>query len=116
MARKIRDEVEASDAEPAPVYCPLCERVIPDDQKENHHLVPKSKGGKVSVCLHRVCHSQIHTIFTDAQLAKKFSTIPAILEDPAVQTFVAWIKSKPPGFSDTARDAKDSRYSGRGRK
>jgi len=102
MARKNRDEMDLQDAAPEPVICPLCERVIPEDQQENHHLVPKSKGGKATVVLHQVCHSQIHAIFTDAQLAKKFSTIAAILEDPAVQKFVAWVKSKPPGFSDAA--------------
>jgi hypothetical protein len=94
----------------------MCERVIPDDQKDAHHLVPKSKGGKITVCLHRVCHDQIHTIFTDSQLAKKFSTIEAILEDPAAQKFVAWIKNKPPGFSDSAKEAQQGYASGRGRK
>jgi 5-methylcytosine-specific restriction endonuclease McrA len=116
MARKNRDELPESDREPEPVLCPLCERVIPDDQKDDHHLVPKSKGGKQTVCLHRVCHNQIHAIFTDSQLAKKFSTIEAILEDPAVQKFVAWVKTKPPGFSDLAREARPAHGAGRGRK
>jgi len=114
MARKYRDEIASSDVEPEPTLCPLCERVIPDDQQEKHHLVPKSKGGKITVCLHHVCHRQIHAIFTDGQLAKTFNTIPAMLEDPAIQKFVAWIKSKPPGFSDSAKESRQS--SGRGRK
>ncbi|OLP44805.1 restriction endonuclease [Rhizobium oryziradicis] len=110
MARKNRDELASWDvAEPEPLVCPLCERSIPEDQKVLHHLVPKSKGGKKTVCLHRVCHDQIHAIFTDSQLAKKFSTIEAILEDPAVQKFVAWIKNKPPGFSDSAKEARGPR-------
>jgi hypothetical protein len=104
MARKNRDEVASWDVEPEPVICPMCERAIPDDQKAAHHLVPKSKGGKKTVCLHRICHDQIHAIFTDSQLAKKFCTIEAILEDPAVQKFVAWVKNKPPGFSDSAKE------------
>lgn len=105
MARKNRDEVALSETLPEPVICPLCERVIPEDQQDAHHLVPKSKGGKQTVCLHRVCHDQIHAIFTDSQLARKFSSIEAILEDPAVQKFVAWVKNKPPGFSDSARES-----------
>jgi len=117
MARKNRDELASWDvAVPEPVLCPMCERVIPDDQQDEHHLVPKSKGGKKTVCLHRICHDQIHAIFTDAQLAKKFSTIEAILEDPAVQTFVAWVKNKPPGFSDSAKESRQSSGRGRGRK
>jgi hypothetical protein len=78
MARKNRDELASWDmAVPEPVLCPMCERVISDNQQDEHHLVPKSKGGKKTVCLHRICHDQIHAIFTDAQLAKKFSTIGA---------------------------------------
>lgn len=114
MARKHREDVASDNVEPEPVFCPLCERVIPEDQRDNHHLVPKSKGGKITVCLHKVCHDQIHATFTDAQLAKKFSTIEAILEDPAVQKFVAWIKGKPPGFSDSAKESRSG--SGRGRR
>lgn len=98
---------------PEPVFCPMCERVIPEDQKDEHHLVPKSKGGKNTVCLHRICHDQIHSIFTDAQLAKKFSTIEAILEHPAAQTFVTWVRNKPPEFSDTAKEPRQSFHRGR---
>jgi len=116
MARKNRDDIASWNVEPEPTLCPLCERVIPDDQKDNHHLVPKSKGGKITVCLHRVCHSQIHAIFTDTQLAKKFFTIAALLEEPAMQTFVNWVKSKPPGFSDSAKESRQSSVLGRGRK
>lgn len=116
MTRRNRDEVASWDVEPEPVLCPMCERVIPDDQADAHHLVPKSKGGKKTVGLHRVCHEQIHAIFTDSQLAKKFSTIEAILEDPAVQKFVVWVKSKRPGFSDSAKEPRHSSGSGRGRK
>jgi hypothetical protein len=116
MARKNRDEMVSWNSEPEPTFCPLCERVIPEDQKENHHLVPKSKGGKATVCLHHVCHRQIHAIFTDGQLAKTFFTIEALLEDQAVQKFVTWIKSKPVGFSDGAKDSKQGSHSNRGRK
>lgn len=116
MARKNRDEVASWDVEPELVLCPICERVIPDDQRDVHHLVPKSKGGKKTVCLHRVCHDQIHAIFTDAQLAKKFSTVEAILEDPAVQKFVAWVKGKHPGFSGSAKEPQQASSSRRARK
>lgn len=115
MARKNRDEM-AWDVEPEPTLCPICERAIPDDQKVDHHLVPKSKGGKTKVCLHQICHNQIHAIFTDAQLAKKFSTIAALLEDPAMQKFVEWIKTKPAGFSDSAREARQASGRGKGRR
>lgn len=70
MARKNRD-FASQDVEVEPVICPLCERAIPDDQIEYHHLVPKSKGGKAQVPLHRICHSHIHAAFTDAQAGEE---------------------------------------------
>lgn len=91
----------------------MCERVIPEDQRDEHHLVPKSKGGKKTVLLHRICHDQIHSIFTDAQLAKKFSTIETIVEDPAVRTFVTWVRNKPPSFSDSAKESRQAFRRGR---
>lgn len=114
MARKNRDDVASWNVEPEPIFCPICERVIPDDQKDSHHLIPKSKGGKITVCLHQVCHNQIHAIFSEAQLAKKYFTIDALLEDPAMQKFVAWVKTKPAGFSDSAKESRS--VAGRGRK
>lgn len=114
MARKNRDEIDPWHVEPEPTTCPLCERVIPDDQLEHHHLVPKSKGGKVTIALHRVCHRQIHAIFTDGQLAKSFSTVVTLREYPAIKKFVGWIKTKPPGFSDAAKESKSA--SGRNRR
>ena len=50
MAGLIRRKMIAAQIEtalaPAPLVCPLCERPIPDAQKDAHHLVPKSKGGR----------------------------------------------------------------------
>ena len=51
------------------VICPICERPIPPSQKDAHHLVPKSKGGKTTQYLHRICHRQIHALFTETELA-----------------------------------------------
>ena len=41
----ITAQLEAVSAS-APLVCPLCERPIPESQKDAHHLVPKSKGGR----------------------------------------------------------------------
>lgn len=117
MARKNRESASSWDVEPEEfAVCPLCERLIPDDQREEYFLIPKTKGGKKAVSLHRVCRDQIHASFTDSQLAKKFSTIASLLEDPAIQKFVAWIKGKHPGFSDSAKESLKASGPGRGRK
>jgi 5-methylcytosine-specific restriction endonuclease McrA len=103
MARKRRDEVTSWYEQPEPLVCPMCERVIPDDQKDEHHLVPKSRGGRETQFLHRICHRQIHALLTEAELEKRYSTINALLEHPEVQKFVAWVKKKPPGFYDGSK-------------
>ena len=49
--------------------CALCEREIPHRLKDAHHLTPKSRGGVVTVFLHRACHKQVHALFTETELA-----------------------------------------------
>ena len=78
--------------------CPLCERAIPPAQADRHHLVPKSKGGRHTEFLHRVCHRQIHALFTETELARQFCTVEALLGHPELQAFVAWVKTKPDDF------------------
>ena len=78
--------------------CPISLREIPPDQQEAHHLIPKSKGGRATEYLHKICHRQIHALFTDTQLAAKFNTAEAILQDPAMQKFIRWVETKPNAF------------------
>ena len=85
-------------APPAVVVCPLCDRVIPPAQRDQHHLVPKSKGGRQTEFLHRVCHRQVHALLTESELARQFATVEALLQHPELQAFVAWVKTKPDDF------------------
>jgi 5-methylcytosine-specific restriction endonuclease McrA len=83
--------------------CPLCGRPIPADQRDAHHLVPRSQGGTMTRVLHRICHRQLHALFTEAELARQFSTIEALKAHPAVARFVRWVRTKPPGFMEKTR-------------
>jgi 5-methylcytosine-specific restriction endonuclease McrA len=67
---------------PDATTCPLCDRVIPKSQRDAHHLVPKSKGGRQTEFLHRVCHRQIHALLSEAQLARQYATVEALLALP----------------------------------
>lgn len=80
------------------VVCPLCGRPIPLAQRDAHHLVPKSKGGRVTAYLHRICHRQIHAVLTETELARQYATVDALLAHPAIATFVDWVKTKPDDF------------------
>lgn len=90
-----------------PPICPLCERPIPAPQREAHHLVPKSRGGRVTEYLHRICHRQIHALLTETELARDYNTVDALMSHPQIASFVAWVRGKPPDF--TARSRKSQR-------
>ena len=106
MPRRSRIEVKSWYQQPEPEICPVCGREIPESQLDAHHLVPKSRGGRETEYLHRICHRQIHALFTEAELAKRYSTVEAILDHPEMQKFVTWVKRKPPDFIDGAKRSK----------
>ncbi len=81
-----------------PLICPICNRNIPISQKDAHHLIPKSKGGKSTEYLHRICHKQIHALFNENELAKTFNTAESLKSHYDMQTFINWVKSKPDAF------------------
>jgi hypothetical protein len=88
--------------------CPLCERPIPPDLESRHHLVPKLKGGKhgpVAV-LHAICHSKIHSVFTEAELARSYHTIEALRKHEKIARFVKWVSKRPPEFRSRNRAPK----------
>jgi len=81
-----------------PNLCPICNRNIPASQKDAHHLIPKSKGGKSTEYLHRICHKQIHALFNENELAKTFNTAESLKNHPDMQNFINWVKAKPDTF------------------
>jgi len=108
--QRLRIERELSEQEAAadePIVCPLCGRVIPEAQKDAHHLIPKSKGGRETQYLHRICHRQIHALFSENELAKQYQTVEALLAHPQVASFVTWVKDKPDDFYE--RSSKSQR-------
>ncbi len=102
MLGRIRKKLIATDIEPAkeaePLLCPICDRVIPNSQKDAHHLIPKSKGGRATEYLHRICHRQIHALFNETELAKSLNTAESLKAHPDMQRFVSWVINKPVGF------------------
>ncbi len=93
------------------LICPLCDRKIPPSQRDAHHLVPKSKGGRETEYLHRICHRQIHALFTEAELARQFNSVDALLTHPYMAHFVVWVKTKPDDFMERTRKSQRLRTS-----
>lgn len=98
-----RGEVTSWHREPEQEVCPICDRPIPPDQRDEHHLVPRLKGGRVVQALHRICHRQIHALFSEAELARHYATPEALRTHPEMARFIAWVQKKPDGFLDGAR-------------
>lgn len=86
--------------------CPLCGRPIPPSQQDAHHWVPKSKGGRNTSVLHRICHRQIHALFSETELAQRYSDPQSLLAHPQMARFAAWVAGKPPGFAERTRKSK----------
>jgi HNH endonuclease len=86
--------------------CPLCQREIPKSQRDLHHWVPKSKGGKDTTALHRICHRQIHAQFTETNLARHYNTPEKLLTHEAIQKFVNWVVTKPIDFYEATRKSR----------
>jgi hypothetical protein len=53
--------------------------------------------------MHRICHRQIHALFTETELAKQFNSVDALLAHPGIQRFVEWVKSKPTDLMERTR-------------
>jgi len=80
--------------------CPLCGRPIPPGGGSLHHLTPRLKGGKdgPTVLLHEICHKEIHAVFTEAELARRFNTVAALKACPRIARFVDWVSKRPHAF------------------
>ncbi len=85
--------------------CPLCQREIPPELESRHHLTPKLRGGTHGpiAILHSACHSKIHSVFSETELARRYNSIEKILTNSEIQTFVRWIQGRPIDFADGSR-------------
>lgn len=93
------------------VVCPLCDRPIPPSQRDAHHLTPKSRGGTQTAWLHRICHRQVHALFTEAELAREYHQVEALRAHPEMARFLDWVRRRPDDFYERTR--KSGRVRGR---
>ncbi len=82
--------------------CWLCRRPL-GTRVEQHHPVPRAKGGRTVVVLHPICHRAIHANFTNAQLARIGANREAMLANGDLAAFLAWVAGKPPDFHAPTR-------------
>lgn len=113
--QRLQREAEATARQPmtatGDVTCPLCDRPIPPSQRDAHHLVPKSRGGAQTAWLHRICHRQVHALFTEAELEREYHQVEALRAHPEMARFLDWVRRKPHDFFERTR--KSARLRGR---
>jgi hypothetical protein len=93
-------------ARPEEVICPLCDRAIPKLHRDEHHLIPKSHGGRITTVLHRICHRQIHAVFTETELARQYHSIELLKQQEEMAGFIAWVRQKPDDFFERTRKSR----------
>ena len=89
------DSPEAKES--ADASCWLCRRRL-GRRVEWHHPVPKSRGGRLVVPLHPICHRAIHANFRNVELARGGSAVETLRRHPGMAKFLAWIADKPADF------------------
>lgn len=80
-----------------PDPCWLCGRAL-GRRVEWHHPVPKSRGGRVTVPVHPLCHRTIHATLSNAQLGRDYASAAALAAHPDIARFLAWVADKPADF------------------
>ena len=82
-----------------PAPCPLCGRpLIPGPSIDEHHLTPRSQGGKDKHVVHPVCHRTTPQTRSDQQLARRCARWEALAAHPDIAAFITWVRKRPPEF------------------
>lgn len=95
--------------------CPICSRdLVAGTTVNEHHLIPKSLKGRATITLHKICHSKIHSIFTERELLHHYHTVERLRDHPQMEKFIHWLANKDPEFMD--RNRSTNRKKGRRRR
>ena len=94
-----------------PLPCPLCAR--PNLRPSDHHLTPKSRGGKATLTVCSDCHRAIHAQFSNKELERAYSSVDALLANERFVKTVKFIAKQDPGGRVRTARAKDQRRRGR---
>lgn len=99
--------------------CELCGRTqLP---LTRHHLIPQARHNKARTqrkfdkqamknqiaYLCRACHSQVHAVLSNQELAQTYYEIEQLRMQPEIARFAAWVSNKPTGLKVTVRSYKD---------
>jgi 5-methylcytosine-specific restriction enzyme A len=76
--------------------CQLCGRDVPRGMITLHHLLPRQKGGTAEdrAALCKPCHKQLHAMFSNKDLARRYTTIESLRAAEPLQPFLGWIRKQ----------------------
>ena len=79
--------------------CAICGReLIPGKNINAHHLIPKTFKGKETITIHVICHTKIHSVFSERELFQYYHTPERIRNHPEMEKFIKWVRKQPPNF------------------
>ncbi|TGD82708.1 HNH endonuclease [Hymenobacter wooponensis] len=72
--------------------CELCLRQV--RHVSRHHLVPREEGGRYgpTVDLCQPCHSTVHLLLTNRELARRYPTVEALQGAEELQKYLHWVR------------------------
>jgi len=79
----------------------------------DHHVLPRSRGGKKTLPICRDCHDAIHATYDTQQLEKSaLVTVEALQADPTLARVFAFLAKQSPQTRTTTKTAKQKRRRG----
>lgn len=98
--------------EQLPDPCPLCGR--PNFHPSDHHMIPKSRGGRTTKTICGDCHNIIHATFSNKELEEEYHTVEALLKHPTILKAIAFLRKQDPRrryrMVRTKKRQRDRRY------
>jgi 5-methylcytosine-specific restriction protein A len=93
------------------MICPLCKRDV--DKYSDHHLIPKSRGGKelIRICID--CHRQLHALYDNKTLETDLNTTESIIDNEQFSKYIKWVKRKKCGVVHKAKRSRKTKRRGR---
>lgn len=96
------------------VTCEICDRPLVEGPTINeHHLIPKTYKGRDTITIHVICHSKIHSVFSEKELYEYYHTPERLRSHPEIMKFIKWVSKKDPLYRDRNRLTKARRASKR---
>lgn len=91
------------------VVCPICRHEWQRRELTRHHLVPKCRKGKITVLLCRNCHRQVHALFSEKVLERRYGTLDLLLEAEELQPWITWVRRRKPAGRVAVRTSRRRR-------